>query len=177
MIVAETNHSSGLQPGDYTQWTGNNQNEPSQTRNVYTGIPLDLVDVQMILLMEFPSFAANVTAVYHNQYNSPMGIYSDSNVLQEFQNQTKGLIPESEQKRFMNNTATTSTFQNQNASPNYLQQLNQPSKQPRGTNSLSMHMLTKGIETAASTNGKNQVLQYSVQLQELISKISHLPFE
>lgn len=36
---------------------------------------------------------ARVKAVFHSQYNTPIGIYSDSNVFQEFQNQTKGIMP------------------------------------------------------------------------------------
>jgi hypothetical protein len=54
--------------------------------------------------------------VFHNQYNTPIGIYSDSNVFQEFQNQTKGIMP---------NLNTNS------------------SKNIKGSNSLSMQMLNE----------------------------------
>jgi hypothetical protein len=34
------------------------------------------------------------TAVYHAQYNSPIGLYSDDKVLEAFKSQTAGLIDE-----------------------------------------------------------------------------------
>lgn len=34
------------------------------------------------------------TAVYHAQYNSPIGLYSDDKVLEAFKTQTAGLIDE-----------------------------------------------------------------------------------
>ena len=34
------------------------------------------------------------TAVYHAQYNSPIGLYSDDKVLEAFKTQTAGLIEE-----------------------------------------------------------------------------------
>lgn len=139
-----------------------------------------------------------VTAVFHNPYNSPLGIYSDSNVLEEFQNQTKGLLmPEINNNNTNTNkyqppptpppinnnnynsstplnhqpllTTTASASSNQPSSPqfyqqqqqqqppNYLQQIQQQgqgNKLPRGCNSLSMHMLGKGIQSAVSANRK-----------------------
>jgi hypothetical protein len=91
--------------------------------------------------------------VFHNQYNSPIGIYSDTNVLQEFQNQTKGLMPEPR------NQSTTSSFQN----PSYNQQIKPNSSYlPRGTDSLSMHMLHENLTTAATThsNFKNLIFDF-----------------
>lgn len=68
-------------------------------------------------------------------------MYSDSNVLQEFQNQTKGLIQQ---------IAASPVPNKQN--PNYLQQLKPSNQVPRGVNSLSMGMLALGIQDASSTN-------------------------
>ena len=70
-------------------------------------------------------------------------MYSDSNVLQEFQNQTKGLIQQ---------IAANPVPKQQN--PNYLQQLKPGTSIPRGVNSLSMGMLALGIQDASAHNSK-----------------------
>jgi hypothetical protein len=108
--------------------------------------------------MRFESFFSvfhivldTVTAVFHNQYNTPIGMYSDSNVFQEFQNQTKGLLTgasvNSNQPTYQQ--STTSSFLNQNFHQTKLS--SSQSQQPRGVNSLSMRMLNSGIEQAESS--------------------------
>lgn len=72
-------------------------------------------------------------------------MYSDSNVFQEFQNQTRGLIPDMGNKAHQD---TSSSFHSQN----YLQSTR--SSQPKGANSLSMRMLNKGIEEVQGTSSK-----------------------
>ncbi|CAF1031168.1 unnamed protein product [Brachionus calyciflorus] len=109
-------------PGDYTKWAPETpQSEPP-----------------------------TVTAVFHNQYNTPIGMYSDSNVFQEFQNQTKGIMPElPNSKPVSHGPSTVSSFSNQSYNP-------QPrsSNQPIGMNSLSMKMLNQGINEAQATSSQ-----------------------
>ena len=99
-------------------------------------------------------FKATVTAVFHKQYNTPIGMYSDSNVFQEFQNQTKGIMPElPKNNQVLHQPSTVSSFANQN----YNQQPKQY-QQPIGPNSLSMKMLNQGISDAHVTNSKLRIL-------------------
>ena len=81
-----------------------------------------------------------MTAVFHNQYNTPIGMYSDSNVLQEFKNQTKGIMPDTK----IQNPATYSQHQNS------FKPLPKPSV-PRGADSLSMRMLDASLEQSTGT--------------------------
>jgi hypothetical protein len=104
--------------------------------------------------------------VFHSQYNSPISLYSDSNVFQEFQNQTKGLMPDvTAHSQPMSPPAQTPNFHNQpkrqpsesnsatfHHNPQALVENLMPSSAPRGCNSLSMGMLNLGIQDAASTN-------------------------
>ena len=95
-----------------------------------------------------------MTAVFHNQYNTPIGMYSDSNVFQEFQNQTKGLMADlnnNNNNKQNSSESTTSSFQN----TNYLQHLSQKQNPVRGANSLSMRMLNTGIQEVEGTNSKS----------------------
>lgn len=82
-------------------------------------------------------------------------MYSDSNVFQEFQNQTKGILPEIGNKNPVSHgPSTVSSFANQNYH-------SQPTNsQPIGTNSLSMRMLNQGINDAHSNNGKLNIKCY-----------------
>ncbi len=84
-------------------------------------------------------------AVFHNQYNTPIGMYSDSNVFQEFQNQTKSIMPP--EMNNLKNNQTSSQFQtNENQfKPN-------PSAQIKGANSLSMKMLNLDLNQAQAEN-------------------------
>lgn len=91
-------------------------------------------------------------------------MYSDANILQEFKNQTKGLIPapmlpssasnpnphQPQHQQQQNPASVSSTIQ----SLNYLQQLKPTANQvPRGVNSLSMNMLNLGIHDAMTSGG------------------------
>ena len=103
---------------------------------------------------KYEIFIATVTAVFHNQYNTPIGMYSDSNVFQEFQNQTKGLMADlnnNNNNKQNSSESTTSSFQN----TNYLQHLSQKQNPVRGANSLSMRMLNTGIQEVEGTNSKS----------------------
>ncbi|RNA10287.1 PDZ and LIM domain 3-like isoform X2 [Brachionus plicatilis] len=113
---------SNWKPGDYTKWA---PETPQQN--------------------ESPT----VTAVFHKQYNTPIGMYSDSNVFQEFQNQTKSILPEIANKNPVSQgPSTVSSFASQDYHP-------QPSSNPPiGTNSLSMKMLNHGINEAQTSNGQ-----------------------
>lgn len=76
-------------------------------------------------------------------------MYSDSNVFQEFQKQTKGILPEIGNKNPISDRASTvSSFANQP------QQVS--NNQPIGTNSLSMKMLNHGISEANATYSKHR---------------------
>lgn len=122
---------SNWQPGDYTNWAPEMPQAPEQT--------------------------PKVKAIFHNQYNTPIGLYSDPNVFQEFQNQTRGIMPEINPNK--PNIDTTSTFENprqpQIQPQVQQQQVKKVSYQPqaqqqvRGANSLSMRMLNDGINLAS----------------------------
>jgi hypothetical protein len=76
-------------------------------------------------------------------------MYSDSNVFQEFQNQTKGLLT-GHSNQSTSQQSTTSSFLNQNF--HQTKHNSSQSQQPRGVNSLSMRMLNSGIEQAEGTH-------------------------
>ena len=77
-------------------------------------------------------------------------MYSDSNVFQEFQKQTKGILPEIGNKNPASDHASTvSSFANQ------MQPQKTSNTQPIGTNSLSMRMLNHGVSEANTNNCKH----------------------
>ena len=93
-------------------------------------------------------------AVFHNQYNTPIGIYSDSNVFQEFQNQTKGIMPQLT-NQVTNHNQNSAQFLNQNQSKPSAQHQHQqqpPQQSVKGANSLSMKMLNMDLNQAQSAN-------------------------
>ena len=115
--------------------------------------------------------------MFHNPYNTPIGIYSDSNVFQEFQKQTRSILPPENnasshyqqphqkphqqqppqqqlnyhQPQFSVASNTVSGFSNSVAP----RTPNQPhTNQTRGLNSLSMRMLGQGIQTAEASHSQ-----------------------
>ena len=116
------------QPGDYTKFVN-----PPKNRQYFLGHFRAFIYIKITL--------ATVTAVFHNPYNTPIGLYSDNNVFNAFSHQTKNII---------NSDAATRP----NINPE--QALNQ-----RNINSLSMKMLNKALNETEGTNGKIQFFQFS----------------
>jgi hypothetical protein len=100
-----------------------------------------------------------VKAVFHNQYNTPIGMYSDSNVYQEFQNQTKGIMPEpinhqqqQQQQQYDYEQNYHQQHQHQQQQQYQSQSSLQQQRMPKGAGSMSMRMLNSGIEHSQGAN-------------------------
>jgi hypothetical protein len=93
---------------------------------------------------------ATVTAVFHNPYNTPIGLYSDNNVFDAFSHQTKSIINTDSQPP----TSSRQEISNQKA---------QPTNQ-KNVNSLSMKMLNSALNETQGTNRKYSLVKQAIVL-------------
>ena len=85
--------------------------------------------------------------MFHNPYNTPIGLYSDNNVFDAFNHQTKSIINHSD--------ATNKGLTNYNEPPQKPQSLND-------VNSLSMRMLNSALNASEGTNGITKIFSYNI---------------
>ena len=100
--------------------------------------------------INFPT-KATVTAVFHNPYNTPIGLYSDANVFDAFSHQTKGIINPELAGKTIKKPQDTPHLQTAPRPQKYQPQLDNQPPQPRGSSSLSMRMLDSALTESEGT--------------------------